>query len=868
MVNGLNTDGVSGLSQKEAAARLVSEGPNEQPGQRSRTWVRIALEVVKEPMFILLLAGGAIYLALGDVGEAALLLGFVVVVMGITLYQERKTERALEALRQLSSPRALVIRDGQAIRVAGREVVQGDLLVLSEGDRVPADATLVSPLHLAVDESLLTGESLPVRKRAATGDPQPARPGGDDLPFVYSGSMVVQGQGLARVTATGARTELGRIGRALEALTPEPTLLQRETSRLVRLVALGGLMVCGLVVLAYGLLRQHWLEGLLSGVALAMALLPEEIPVIFTIFLALGAWRIAQQHVLTRRAQAIETLGSATVLCVDKTGTLTENRMRVVHIRVSEMGCDLTGLRPQDFAQDFAEVFHATLEFGVLASHPDAFDPMERALQEAAESLLIGTEHLHGDWRIVREYPLTRELLALSHVYRAPDSKRYVIAAKGAPEAIMELCHLAPERAAQLSAGVDSMAKDGLRVLGVARAYFEPEALPDGQHDFAFEFLGLIGFEDPVRDGVPEAVAMCRMAGVRVVMITGDHIATAQQIGRRIGLVNTEAVLMGTELEAMTDAEVARSARHTNLFARVVPEQKLKLVNALKASGEIVAMTGDGVNDAPALRAAHIGVAMGARGTDVAREAASLVLLDDNFASIVQAVRLGRRIFDNLRKAFTYVTAIHVPIAGVSLLPVLFGWPLVLSPVQIVFLELIIDPACSVVFEAEPEEADVMQRPPRNLNEPMFDARTIFSGLLQGIGALILTLGALLLDMGRGRSEAEARAFAFTILILTNLALILVNRSWSQSLFSSLRVRNPALWWVMGGALGLLPLVLSVPVLRDLFGFAPLEPLDVVVSLVAVFVAMAWFEAVKWWLSRRQRSSNKRGARHTPVTGM
>jgi P-type Ca2+ transporter type 2C len=419
-MNGLDMAGTSGLSELEATERLRLEGANELPTTKPRTVWHIALEVIREPMFLLLILAGTIYFVLGDVGEGVMLLGFVVVVMGITMYQERKTERALEALRDLSSPRALVIRDHVPRRIAGREVVRDDILVLAEGDRIPADALLISDLHLSVDESLLTGESVAVNKLARADSLEFARPSGGGTPFLFSGTLVVQGEGLARVVATGSRTELGKIGTALRTVNVESTTLKLETDRLVRLIASGGLVLCVLVVLGYGLLRGHWLEGLLAGIALAMALLPEEIPVILTVFMALGAWRIAQHQVLTRRAQVIETLGSATVLCVDKTGTLTQNRMTVAGIATNHERCDVT----HSSLETFPEAFHTTLEFGILASHSGSFDPMERALAEAGDRLLVNTEHLHGDWNLVREYPLSAALLALSHVWRATDGRR------------------------------------------------------------------------------------------------------------------------------------------------------------------------------------------------------------------------------------------------------------------------------------------------------------------------------------------------------------------------------------------------------------------------------------------------------------
>jgi P-type Ca2+ transporter type 2C len=838
---------IVGLSQRAASEKLKTDGYNELPSTKKRSLLTIAFDVVREPMFLLLVACGTIYFALGDLQEALMLLAFVFVVMGITLYQERKTERALEALRDLSSPRALVIREGQPRRIPGREVVCGDMLVLAEGDRVPADAALLSCTHLFTDESLLTGESLPVRKTNCDGSPEMSCPGGDDLPFVYSGTLVVQGQGIACVRATGLCTELGKIGKALQSIETEKTPLQTETARLVQKLSLLGLVLCTAVVIVYGLTRGSWINGILSGITLAMALLPEEFPVVLTIFLAMGAWRISQRRVLARRVSAVETLGATTVLCVDKTGTLTLNQMSVSRLftggRFYTIACTDQNRLP--------EHFHELVEFGILSSQKDPFDPMEKALRKLGQDCLSNTEHLHDNWVIEREYPLSQALLSLSIVWHSPDSDAHVIAAKGAPEAITDLCHMPEDEVLALAGHIRSMAGEGYRVLGVAKAAFNQSTLPEAQHDFQFEFLGLIAFSDPVRPGVPAAIAECRNAGVRVVMITGDYPVTAQTIAREIGLKPADEVITGRELEELDEALLRHRIQSVNLFARVVPEQKLRLVNALKANGEIVAMTGDGVNDAPALKSAHIGVAMGGRGTDVAREASALVILDDDFSSIVQAVRQGRKIFDNLCKAIAYIFAIHVPIAGISLLPVLFQWPIVLFPVHIAFLELIIDPACSFVFEAEAEEADVMNRPPRDPKKPLFGRHIVGLSLLQGGGVLAVILAVFSIALYRGLTDDEARALTFTSLVFANLALITTNRSWATGLIGILQRPNAAIGWVMGGAILFLSLVLYIPFLRDLFQFALLHPNDLGICFLAGVASLLWFEFLKIIRNRR-----------------
>lgn len=839
----LDLGGFTGLTEQEAQLRLEREGPNELPSREKRGLLAIIWEVVREPMFLMLVAAGALYLLMGEPKDALMLLGFVFVVMAITIIQERRTEHALEALRDLSSPRALVIREGQQRRIPGREVVPGDILVVVEGDRIPADAILRAGINLSVDESLLTGESVPVRKTASTETRALDAPGGDDLPSLFSGTLVTAGQGVAEVLGTGLRTELGKIGKALQQVEPEATFLQKETGRLVRTFALVGLSACAAVVILYALTRgggaMMWKEGMLAGIALAMATLPEEFPVVLTVFLALGAWRISRSRVLTRRMPAIETLGAATVLCVDKTGTLTLNQMTLKRLDVEGCSQDLAAV-----GSELPEPVHELMEYAILASKKDPFDPMERALHTAGKKWLMATEHLHPAWSLAKEYPLAPELLAVTHAWACGDGF-LMVATKGAPEAVADLCHLSVERRAQIEVRVAELAAQGLRVLGVARGRYLANSLPEMHHDLELEFLGLLGLEDPVRPAVPAAVAECRTAGIRVVMITGDYPATAESIARQAGISHPEKVITGPELNQLSDQALAERIREVNVFARVVPEQKLRLVTALKANREVVAMTGDGVNDAPALKAAHIGIAMGGRGTDVARESASLVLLDDDFTSIVAAVKLGRRIFDNIRKAVAFIFAVHIPIAGLSMLPVFFpGWPLLLLPVHIVFLELVIDPSCSLIFEAEEAEADVMQRPPRDPQERLFSMKSIGLALLQGGTALAACLTVYLLTRFTHGNDA-ARALTFTTLVVSFLAIIMANRSWTLSILGSLRNRNAALWWVLGGTSAFLTLILSWPEAQRLFHFAPLHRGDLLMACAAGIASILWFEVLK-----------------------
>ena len=750
-------------------------------------------------MFVLLVAAGSLYLVMGQLGDALMLLGFVFVVMGITVIQERRTERALEALRDLSSPRALVVRAGRRQHIAGREVVRGDVLLIAEGDRVPADAILRRSSNVGVDEALLTGESVAVRKTASVDAQVLQRPGGDDLPSLFAGTLVTCGQAVAEVIATGSRTELGKIGKALQRIRIEATPLQKETGRIVRTLAILGLATCAVVVVAYSLTRggswRVWKEGLLDGISMAMAILPEEFPVVLTVFLALGAWRISRSHVLTRRMPAIETLGAATVLCVDKTGTLTQNQMTLKCLATETEKLEL-----DETIKRLPERFGSLLQTAVLASKPDPFDPMERALHGASRRLVVRDEHVNRDWSMTREYPLTARLLAVTHAWQLSPGSAVVIASKGAPEAIAELCHLSAERRSRIEKAVKDLASQGLRVLGIARGEVVAGQLPSEHRLLVPDFMGLVAFEDPLRATVPAAVAECRTAGIRVVMITGDYPETARSIARQAGLSNKEPVITGQELDTISDADLAHRIRDTQIFARVVPEQKLRIVTALKANGEIVAMTGDGVNDAPALKAAHIGIAMGGRGTDVTREAAALVLLDDDFSSIVSAIKLGRRIYDNIKKAVTFILAVHVPIAGLSIAPIFFpSWPLLLMPVHIVFLELIIDPSCSIIFEAEEAEADVMQRPPRSPAERLFSRKTVSVALSQGLSVLTVCLGIVFLAQPSHGADA-ARALSFATLVVAFLTIILVNRSWTRTILSTIRAPNAALWWVVTGA--------------------------------------------------------------------
>ena len=817
-----------GLSEEEARRRLIAEGYNELPNGGRRSTARIIGEVVREPMLALLIAGGVIYLLLGDRTEAIMLLAFASLSIVITVVQEARTERVLEALRDLTSPRALVIRGGERKRIAGREVVRGDLVILKEGDRVPADAALIESSHLQADESLLTGESVPVSKDDGDG-------------MVYSGSLVVRGAALAETTAIGAKSEIGKIGASLHALDFEPPRMQAEMRRLVRVFGLVGGAASLAAILLYGFLRGGWLDAVLAGIALGMSMLPEEFPLVLTVFMAMGAWRISRARVLTRKAAAIESLGAATVLCTDKTGTLTENRMNVEALRTAA-----GEFANRDDGLEAREEFRTMIKTALFASALNPFDPMEKAFHRLADE--SGVER--GADELVKSYGLETNLLAVTQVWRG-GAGPFEVAAKGAPEAIADLCGFDGAARARLLADVDNMAQAGLRVLAIASATHEG-ALPDTPRDFRFEYAGLAGLADPLRETAAAAVAECRAAGVRVVMITGDYPATARAIAEQAG-IDGASIVSGDAIASMSDADLAEAARGANVFARVRPEQKLRIVNALKADGEIVAMTGDGVNDAPALKASHIGVAMGGRGTDVAREASAIVLLDDDFGAIVKTLRLGRRIHDNLRKATGFIMSVHVPIAGMALLPLVTGLPIIFGPVHIAFLEMVIDPVCSLVLEAEKEEADVMRRPPRPPKQPLLTRRLAFWSLFEGLVAFGVIAAIYASAINDGLGDVTVRAMTFVSVVSVVFSLILVNRTYSASIIHAFLSPNIALAAVAAFVVGVLSVTLAFAPIRDLFSFGELSQTQIMIAVSAGGLSLVILEALKLLLGRRNK---------------
>jgi Ca2+-transporting ATPase len=809
---------LAGLSTDEATRRFADHGPNAVPSQEARSWAQLVWAIVREPMVLLIIAAATIYVVFGDVVEALALAAAIGAILTIDLVQQRRTETALAALRELASPTARVLRDGAWRVLDARLLVPGDAVQIAEGDRVPADARLVDGTLVSVDESLLTGESVPVVRDPERGD------------LAHAGTLITSGHAIAEVVATGEHTELGKIGATLKTLDTSTALVQRQITRLVKRIAVVAIALSLGLVLIRGLGGSGWLAAALSGITLAISLIPEEFPVVLAVFFALGARRIARHGVLARRSSAIETLGAVTVLCVDKTGTLTENEMTIARLVTAA-----DNMVPDADAATLPEEVHEVVEFGVLACPRHPTDPMDRAFSRLAESTLQRTEHLHPRWVPVREYPLRTGLLAVTHAWQG-DSAHLVVATKGAPEAIFDLCHLPPDELAKWRRRVEPMARAGERVLGVARATYRGAAPPENPHDYEFEIVGLVGLADPVRADTAEMVQRCRGAGIRVMMLTGDHPETARAIAHAAGIQDND-VLSGTELEQLDDAALAARLRSAHVVARAVPAHKLRIVRALQAGGDVVGMTGDGVNDAPALAAADIGIAMGGRGSDVAREAAGLILVEDNLGAIVEAVRTGRAIYDNVRASVGYLLSVHIPIAGIALLPPLLGWGMLMTPLHVVVLELVIGPACSIVFEQEPAASDILDRPPRPRDAKLLGFRDLARSAAYGLLALTGTLLALSWQHAAGSAHVALSTIALYALVAGNLAILVASR---PRVFA----RNAAVPVIMSVAAAIALLMLAVPPVTRVLGLTWIGGREMAIAVAAGALPVLAFRTV------------------------
>jgi Ca2+-transporting ATPase len=821
-----------GLSAAEAARRLASAGPNELPRPQRRGLGRIVAGVFREPMFLLLALAAIVYLAIGGIGEGLLMAAFAALSILLVIVQEKRSEDAIEALRALATPLARVIRDGREQRMAAREVVPGDLLLVAGGERVAADAALLRAEAISVDESLLTGESVPVAKAVvASADID------DERGLVFASTLVTAGRGLAEVLRTGARTEAGRIGASLAAIEIEPTLLQRSFGRLVRTFAILAGFASALVVLLYGLIEGEWLKGMLSGIALGMSVLPEEFPMILVVFVALGARRLAKINVLARRTAVIEVLGACSMLCLDKTGTLTENRMTVAGLAIEGTWRDVDA-SADTLPQPFAELVRDAAKASARTSN----DPMDDAVHRLAAR--IGALGPDEGSLPIREYGLTEHRPAVVRVWRETDGMLGAFA-KGAPEAIAAMCKLDAAAHAKLIASVEETARHGARVLAVARGAFAARELPDDPMELPLALVGLVAFVDPLRASARRAIAAARRAGVAIAMITGDHPATAAAIARAAGIESPVPPVTGAEIAAADDETLRRIARSARIFARVRPDEKLRLVRAFKDNGEIVAMTGDGVNDAPALKAAHIGLAMGGRGTDVAREAAAIVLLEDDLGHLVDGIAMGRRIFDNLRKASIYIAAIHVTIAGLTLLPLVLGMPALLLPLHVVLIEMVIDPICAIAFENEPVEPGTMDEPPRRADEQLLGWPQLILALLQGTLLLVACLGLYAFSLSVDTPADTARALAFVALTAGNLALIRVVGTRRTTLAQLFAPNHGAYWLVAALAAGITAACLFVPGLERLFQFGAPAPAALAAAIAIGLVSTLVFDLAK-----------------------
>lgn len=829
-----------GLTSELAELRLKKEGFNELPTKSRRDFFRILLDVIREPMFALLVCGGVVYFLLGDRVDAIFLLIFACLSVSITIVQESRSEHVLDALRNLASPRALVVRDGKQQTIAGREVVRGDYLIIAEGERISADAKLISAQDLLVDESQLTGESVPVAKITNAKDAHKM--------MLFAGSLVVRGSGTALVEAIGLKTEMGKIGGALSTIETVQPHLKTQINRLVLYFAMiagvAGIFAIGL----YGVLRGSWLEAMLSGIALGMSLLPEEFPLVMAVFMVMGAWRISQARVLTRRASAIESLGATTVLCSDKTGTLTENKMTVVAIVGQTEGW-------HGASKTLSGQIQTILETALYASQSPATDPMDIAIQTLAKNKIINAYQERKALMPVQTYGLRPDCFAVGNIFKNNATTTLFI--KGALETILTFCTISENEKSKIHAQAEALAKEGMRVLAVARSVMNDSLnghYSSSLKDFSGEYLGLVGFADPLRNNVPQAIQECHSAGIKVLMITGDYPVTARAIAQQAG-IPADIVITGDEIEKMSDQVLENALKTSCIFARIKPNQKLRLVQILKKKGEIVAMTGDGVNDAPAIKAANIGISMGGRGTDVAREASSIVLLDDDFSAIVKTIRLGRRIYDNLRKAIEYIIAVHIPIAGLAILPLLFGLPLILTPIHIAFLEMLIDPACSIVFEAEAEENNVMKRPPRNTKEPLVMRKRVLWAITQGSTVLVILAVMLAWAMLLKMPADAIRTFLFTSLVMMNVALILINRTFSASLLNAIFKPNRALLILISLVFSVLAITIFWQPARAIFDFGEFNWQLFIISLAASLGLLILLEGIKmlWFDLNKKR---------------
>lgn len=822
----METQLLRGLTGREAENLQKKYGPNELVRKKVPNPFKKFLSVFKEPMFLLLIGVSALYLILGQHRDAFIMLVFVAFVASITFIQEWKTEKTMDALKNLTSPKTNVLRDGKKVWIKSSELVPGDIIFISEGERIPADCEVLKTSNFCVDESTLTGESEPVFKVSLAENEDLDNYWRKDR--LYAGTLTIFGKCTAKVSSIGTSTEYGKIGKAISEAKDKAAPLQKKTQSLVKVIILAGIVFCILVTTLSYLYTGSLLQGILSGMTLAMAIIPEEFPVVLTVFLSMGAYRLAKQNTLMRRISAVETLGSTTVLCVDKTGTITQNSMKVK--AALEGNCQLkSGQYP---GYNLARLM-------IMSCERDPYDPMEKAIIEYAKLSPVSGKDIPEARLKIPFDPRTR---CMANIFSCDDG--FYVAAKGSPETIISLCSINEIQKKAILKVIDSMSSKGLRVLAFADAH--SSSLNENLKQYRLNFKGIVGLCDPPKEGVREAIQTCLKAGMRVVMITGDYSRTAMAIGREVGLKYRDCTITGEEIDSMTDDELCHVVAHCDIFSRVIPEHKMRIIKALQKNGDIVAMTGDGVNDASALKSANIGIAMGKRGTEVAREAADMILMDDNFTTIVKSIRDGRRIYDNIRKAMVYIMIIHIPIAAMALCAPLFNLPQILLPVHIVLLELIIDPTCSIIFEGEEEEPNIMDVPPRSPEEPILTKKLSVKVILQGLAMFILPFTSFHFMVDKGFDVGYARSFALVTLITANVIMVLVNRSNTQYLFHIFKEgRNTARLLINSLALLMVILIVYIPVFQTVFSTNGLGIGALIEAMLLGAMSTFWWEGVK-----------------------
>ena len=818
---------IKGLSNDEVVASRNKWGFNSLEHQQKNHLLLSIIEIVKEPMFLLLFVAASIYYITGDYGDGIFMTIAILLVATISLFQEARSRNAIDALKKLSQPKSRVIRNGEIIEIPSEEIVIGDCIQVQEGTFIPADAVIIQSNDFSVNEAILTGESLSVFKNELS-----------EINIVFQGTIVATGLAICEVTAIGNQTSLGKIGKSLESIEEEKTPLQLQITNFVKKMSIIGLVIFGIVWALNYYHSKVVFDSLLKALTIAMSVIPEEIPVAFTTFMALGAWRLMKIGIITKQTKTVETLGSATVICTDKTGTITENKMSLAQLYVFDSN---TVIDPNEKLNSEAE---EVLSFAMWSSEPIPFDAMEIAIHEAYAKLESVDER--PNYKLIHEYPLGGKPPMMTHVFEDSKGKR-IIAAKGAPEALIEISSLSDKEKNQALIAMEAMAKKGYRVLGIGIADFLGTDFPKTQQELKFSFKGLVAFYDPPKANIQEVFETFYKAGIQIKIVTGDNAATTSTIASQIGFKDADKVLNGDELMEMNSETLKVKVMETTLFTRMFPEAKLKIIQALKANNQIVAMTGDGVNDGPALKSAHIGIAMGKKGTEIAKQAANLILIDDDFSKMTDAIAMGRRIYVNLKKAIQYIISIHIPIILIVFIPLALGWlyPNIFTPVHIIFLEIIMGPTCSVIYENEPMEGNLMLQKPRPLTTTFFNLKEITISIIQG---LVITLGLLFVYnycVDEGFTEKYTRTTVFLTLIMSNIFLTLENRSFYYSVFTTIRYKNNLVLMIIGITIGITSLLLFVPVFSNFFLFEKVDKAQIGLSVLVGFVSVMWIEIYK-----------------------